>query len=288
MKRLIVNADDFGLTSGVNRAVIEGHERGIITSATLMANVPAFAEAAQLARERPGLGIGLHFNITEGHPIAPAAQVHSLTDGRSEFLGTVAAVAWRSLAGRLRTEEIVLELRAQIEKALASGLHLTHVDSHKHIHAVPQVFEAVVSTIPEYGIRAVRLPREPRRWNSAPSSLKLIKQTAATWGLAQLCRANLARLRDRRLRTADAFFGVARTGLWTKQWLIDVIEHLPEGVSELMCHPGYDDDKLYHVETRLHASRAEELRLLTDPDVAALLRVRAVQLINYSSIDRNG
>src|SRR5438067_13941566 len=133
MKSLIVNADDFGLTSGVNRAVIEGHCHGIITSATVMTNMPGFDEAARLAREHPSLGVGLHFNITQGQPLAPASQVRSLTNARGEFLKP-RAIAWRSLAGELRAAEIIIELRAQIERALAAGLRLTHIDSHQHAH----------------------------------------------------------------------------------------------------------------------------------------------------------
>src|SRR2546426_614089 len=124
MKQLIVNADDFGLTSGVNRAIIEGHCHGIITSATLMANMPGCDEAVQLARAHRSRGVGLHFNITQGRPIAPAAQIRSLTDGGGEFLTSSTALLWRSLAGRLQTEEVITELRAQIEKTLATGLRL--------------------------------------------------------------------------------------------------------------------------------------------------------------------
>src|SRR5262249_35921917 len=147
MKRLIVNADDFGLTAGVNRAIIEGHERGLISSATLMVNMPAFEDAARLAREVPSLGVGLHFNITQGRPVAGASRVPSLVDGRGEFWGTSGALLARAATGRLNPGEAALELRAQIERALGAGLRLTHVDSHKHSHALPQICEAILSTI---------------------------------------------------------------------------------------------------------------------------------------------
>jgi hopanoid biosynthesis associated protein HpnK len=283
MKSLIVNADDFGLTAGVNRAVIEGHERGIITSATLMANMPGFDEAARLARAHPSLGVGLHFNLTQGRPVAEAAQVHSLTNARGEFLGTGAMVAWRSLAGGLRTEEIRAELRAQLEKARAAGIQLTHIDSHHHIHALPQVFAAIARVLPECGIRAVRLPQE--RWRGAAASPKIIKQSVVAAGLAQLCRADRALLKSAGLRAADAFFGLARTGCWTKDWLLDVVARLPDGVSELMCHPGYEDGELRQARTRLLGARAVELKLLTEPEIAARLREREVELVNYSQVE---
>jgi chitin disaccharide deacetylase len=283
-KRLIVNADDFGLTSGVNRAIIEGHTRGAITSATLMANMPAFDAAVRLANDNPSLGVGLHINITQGRPVAEASRVGSLINDRGEFWGTSGAILKRMLAGKLKIEEVVVELRAQIEKALKAGLRLTHVDSHKHTHALPQICEAIISTIKEYGINAVRAPRERWRFDRGAESFEVIKQSAGAFGISQLCRVSDARLKKSNVRTPDFFFGVARTGFWTKSWLIDLIERLPAGASELMCHPGYEDAELDGVKTRLRASRTNELQLLTDPDVVAKLKENDVELINFSSL----
>lgn len=284
MRRLIVNADDFGLTAGVNRAIIDGHTRGMITSTTLMANMPAFDEAVRLAAEHPTLGVGLHFNITQGRPVAPAAQVRSLLNHRGEFPGTSTEVAKRLLTGGLRRAEVVTELRAQIEKARQAGIRLTHVDSHKHAHALPQVLEAIIDTIPDYGIRAVRLQRE--RWSSAGlfTSVWIAKQGAVSWLLAQLCRAGTGKLHRAGVRTTDAFFGITQTGFWTKTWLARLIEQLPAGISELMCHPGYVDAEISRAGTRLTSSREQELRLLTDPELLDLLRLRAVKLVNYTEV----
>lgn len=284
MKRLIVNADDFGLTSGVNRAVIEGHGHGIITSATVMVNMPGFDEAAQLAREHPSLGVGLHFNLTQGQPLAPASQVRSLTNERGEFLQSSSVMLWRALKNELREDEVAIELRAQIEKALAAGVQLTHVDGHQHAQAWPQVFAALARVLPEYGIHAVRLPRERLRWPGAGAPLKVFKQTAVACVLARLCMINATHLRQAGLRSPEAFFGIAQTGFWTKRRLMDVLEHLPEGVSELMTHPGYADGDLHKAQTRLLTSRETELNLFTDPDIATLLREQRVKLINYSQI----
>jgi chitin disaccharide deacetylase len=283
-KRLIVNADDFGLTSGVNRAIIEGHTRGAVTSATLMANMSAFDSAVRLAKEHPSLGVGLHINITQGRPVAEASRVGSLLNDRGEFWGTSGAVFKRLLAGRLKIEEVVVELRAQIEKALNAGLRLTHVDSHKHTHALPQICEAIISTVKDYGINAVRAPRERWRFDRGAESFEVIKQSAGAFGISQLCRVSDAKLKRSDMKKPDFFFGVARTGFWTKPWLIDLIERLPAGASELMCHPGYEDAELDVVKTRLRASRTNELRLLTDPDVVAKLKENGVELINFSGL----
>ncbi len=285
MKCLIVNADDFGLTAGVNRAVIEAHTSGIVTSTTVMVNMPAFDEAVRLAKEYPSLGVGLHFNITQGAPVAEASRVSSLLNERGEFFGTSTALLRQMLMGRLRLTDIETELRAQIEKALQAGLRLTHVDSHKHSHALPPVCEIIANVIGEYGIRAVRLPRETWRLPTRNFSAKLLKQSLGAWGLSQLCRVSESKLQRARVKTANAFFGVTHTGFWSKRWLLDLIVNLPEGVSELMTHPGYDDAELRQANTRLLESRAMEFSLLTDHDVAAAVRESSVQLINYAQLD---
>lgn len=283
MKCLIVNADDFGLTPGVNRAVIEAHTNGILTSATLMANMPAFDEAMRLAKENPTLGVGLHFNITQGLPIANASTVGSLLSERGEFLGTSTALLQRWITGRLRVQEIEIELRAQIEKVHQAGLRLTHIDSHKHSHALPPVCEAIINTIGDYGIKAVRLPRERWRFPRHNLSAKLITQSLGAFCLSQLCRVSASKFSN---RTANAFFGVSQTGFWSKRWLLELIGSLPEGVSELMSHPGYDDAELSQIKTRLLKSRANELALLTDLEVKETVRKSQVRLINYAQLER--
>jgi len=247
----------------------------------LMANMPACDMAIGLAKDHPSLGVGLHFNITQGRPVASASLVSSLIDGRGEFWGTSAALLGRALAGRLNTEEVIIELRAQIEKALQAGLRLTHLDSHKHTHALPQICKAIIATINDYGINAIRLPREEWRFDRDARSFKLIAQSAGAFGVSQLCRISDSALKRSNVKTPDYFFGVSRTGFWTKSWMIEMIERLPEGVSELMCHPGYNDAELDSVKTRLRESRMNELMLLTDPDIVAKLKENDVKLINF-------
>ncbi len=285
MRYLIVNADDFGLTAGVNRAVIEAHSRGVVTSATVMVNMPAFDEAVRLAKAHTSLGVGLHFNITQGAPVAETSRVSSLLNERGEFFGASTALLRQMLTGSLRVADIEIELRAQIEKALQAGLRLTHVDSHKHSHALPPVCEIIANVIGDYGIRAVRLPREAWRLPTRNLSVKLIRQCIGAWGLAQLCRFSESKLRNAGVKTADAFFGVTHTGFWSKQWLLELIATLPEGVSELMTHPGYDDMELRQADTRLLESRATEFSLLTDPEIVAAIRKNGIQLINYSQLE---
>lgn len=282
MKYLIVNADDFGLTEGVNRAIREAHQTGLLTSATLMANMPAFADAVGLAHSLPALGVGLHFNITQGHPVADPALVRSLLNEQGEFLGTTTALAKRALTGQLVKREIATELRAQIEKAHAAGISLTHIDSHKHAHLLPPVFGMVAELASEYGIRAIRLTRErPRLTFNSP---KQLKQASVALALARLSQFNAPKLDAVGLHSTDHFLGVAETGFWTQAWLLDKLAHLPAGSTELMCHPGYDDQALGGSQTRLRASRQVELQCLTDPAVIAAVRQHQVELRHFGQL----
>jgi hopanoid biosynthesis associated protein HpnK len=284
MKGLIVNADDFGLTPGVNRAIIEAHTQGIVTSTTLMANMPAFAEAVELARAQPRLGVGLHFNITQGRPVAAPSKVPSLLNAAGEFLGTSTKLARRSWLGQLNPEDVRRELCAQLEKLAATGLTLTHLDGHQHAHAWPAVLRVIEQTLADYNIHAVRVPREQVRWSRALSSPKRFKQSLTASGLRWLCRSSVHALAAAQLRTPAAFFGVAQTGIWSRAWLLDLLDHLPEGVSELMCHPGYADAELRQTGTRLSASREAELRLLTAPEIQAAVRARKVELLHFGQL----
>jgi hopanoid biosynthesis associated protein HpnK len=284
MRQLIVNADDFGLTRGINRAIIEAHECGIVTSTTIMVNMSGFEEAVQMAKAQPSLGVGLHFNITQGRPVAPIEKVRSLLTRKNEFPGTSTAIARRLLTGGLKTEEVVIELRAQIEKARNAGLKLTHLDSHKHSHALPQVFAAILRTIPDYGIRAVRLQRERTHLSEALKSPAIFKQSAVAAALSLLCRNGQQKMRDSGLFTTDNFYGIAQTGYWTQEWINQLMDSLPEGVSELMCHPGYVDLEMSQAGTRLLHSRQQELHLLVAAESRRLIEARQITLINYSHL----
>jgi hopanoid biosynthesis associated protein HpnK len=283
MKQLIVNADDFGLTLGVNRAIIEAHTRGIVTSATLLANMPAFDDAVRLAKAHPTLGVGLHFNISQGRPVAKTAEVRSLLAPNGEFLKPY-RLALNSAADEVNMFEIMREFRAQAEKLLAAGLTITHVDSHKHAHALPPVFYAMRDTMGLFGINAMRLPRERVRWLRALRSPKRFKQGVRAAGLTFFCGPYPKLLDEFEALTTDHFFGAAQTGFWSKRWLLTLLKKLPEGTSELMCHPGYDDAVLGASRTRLRASREAELRLLTDPEVVACARAQGIELINFGQL----
>jgi len=290
MKRLIVNADDFGLTAGVNQAIIEAHQDGLISSTSLLANGEAFADAISVSRRAPGLGVGIHLNLTEGKPVAPAAGVHSLINGRGLFARKPAGL-WRAiLLGRVSSTEIERELRAQIEKVLAAGTVPTHLDSHKHVHALPALGEMSVRLASQYGVKAIRSITETRTALSyllarfPRAKVKILRQRLSSFALSALSRGWRRRLPHAALACAEHFYGVTVTGFLDEEVLREILLHLPDGTSELMCHPGYVDRALRQTPTRLLEEREREYQALTRPHIKLLARDLGIQLINYGEL----
>lgn len=288
MRRLIINADDFGLTPGVNRAIIESHQHGIVTSSTMMANSAAFDDAVTLAKSADGLSVGCHVVIVDGSPLAPLKEVPSLLgDGGNGFVDGIASFANRALRGKLNPNEIAAEACAQMRKIQTGGIELTHFDSHKHTHMFPAVFRPLLQAAKECGIRAVRNPfaplreltfahlmRRPRLWVRS-SQLGILQQFAAQFR---------SEVEAAGLRTTDGSLGVLVTGVLDESLFAAIAGSLPEGTWEFVCHPGYNDAALAGVKTRLRASRESELRVLTSPTSRSLLQRYGIDLINYSEL----
>ncbi len=258
-RRLIVNADDLGFTRDVNTGILEAHQRGILTAATLMANGAAFDHAVALARENPSLDVGCHLVLVGGPEQPP----------------TVRHLAVRVLASRSR-EWIEQELSAQVEKMLRAGLDPSHLDTHKHTHLLPPVLKAVCRVARRFGIPWVRRPFDLPLTGSAPLATRGVN--AAVGLLRRPFSSALAR---HQCRTTDHFAGFQWTGAFGAAELVRLIHSLPEGLTELMCHPGHCTDELRRARTRLKESRAAELRALVAPQVRQALREAGVELTNY-------
>jgi len=287
MKRLIVNADDFGLTAKVNEAIIDGHSRGLISSTSLLANGEAFEDAVALSRQAPRLGIGVHWNLTEGKPVAPGSSIPSLVNGKGVFARTPGSL-WRAIIlGRVSTVDIERELRAQIEKILAASIAPTHLDSHKHVHALPVLGKMGIKLAREYGIGAIRCVAE--RWPAPGGLLRrypgatrtILRQLLNGCALALISRGWSRQLRRAGVACASHFYGLTATGLLDEEILGEILSHLPEGTSELMCHPGIVDNALRRTPTRLLEQRETEYRALTQPAMKRLAQDLGIQLINY-------
>lgn len=262
----MVNADDFGFTPDVNEGIVEAHHRGILTATTLMANGCAFEDAVRLAREVPTLDIGCHLVLVGGS---------SLLSGRP-FPLTVSRLLIAIAGKQIRPYD---ELRAQVRRIIDSGIGPSHLDTHKHTHLAPPVLDAVTCLSEEFSIPWVRRPFDfPLRAAVPP----VVRLTSNSLGL--LRRRFHRALERRHCRTTDHFAGFQITGRFQTAQLVELIGALPEGSTELMCHPGKCGPALRQARTRLKESREAELAALTAPEVKAALERAGVELVNYRQL----
>ncbi|MEJ2008393.1 MAG: ChbG/HpnK family deacetylase [Acidobacteriota bacterium] len=290
MKKLIVNSDDFGLTEGVNRAIIDGHRNGIITSATLMANGMAFDSAVAASTVAPALGVGVHLNLTQGRPVCPPSQVPSIVTVEGLFYPTPGILARRILTRKVTPREVEIELRSQIEKIASAGVRVTHLDSHKHIHLLPPLFGVVVKLAREYGIECVRCPVEPASSALGPlqsgreGRVRMGKQYVLGRALSTLAACQVKKLAHAGLYRTDHFYGLSQTGFLDAAILEKLLRAIPDGTGEIMCHPGYVDAALLGTRTRLRAQRETELAALTRPSIKRLVAELGIELISYEKL----
>ncbi len=292
MKRLIVNADDFGLTANVNRAILDGHCRGVITSTSLLANGEAFESAVALARQASRLGVGVHLNLTEGKPVAACLDIPSLVNGQGRFKRTPASL-WRAVVlRRVSAAHIEKELRGQIEKVLAAGIVPTHLDSHKHVHALPVLGKMAIRLAQQYGIPAIRCVAEHkhgaarllRRYPGATRTV--LRQLFNSCALTIVSRRWRGELQRAGLVCASDFYGLTATGFLDEETMREILSSLRDGGSELMCHPGLVDDDLRQTPTRLVGQREMEFQALTSPAIKLQARDLGIELVNYRDIAR--
>jgi hopanoid biosynthesis associated protein HpnK len=275
MKRLIVNADDFGMSPAINAGIIQAHRGGIVTSATIVANGASFAEAVRLAAANPELGVGVHLNLVEGRPVSPAPQVASLVDETGRLGGSSLAVAARQWLGRVDRDELLLELEAQIARVIDAGIQPTHVDSHMHTHCLPGIAEAVAAAAARFGIGRVRCAAErvsrPTR-DVSPGSW--MRSTVVSY----LATRSRHRLWARGLRTTDHFVGPRFMGRLDSRRLHSIIEGLPAGTTELMCHPAAAPEPPVRID------RVAELAALTSGRLRDAIAARSIRLVSFAAL----
>jgi hopanoid biosynthesis associated protein HpnK len=283
---LIVNADDFGLTTGVNRGIVEAHSTGIVTSTTLMANSAAFDDAVQLARSNPKLSVGCHLVLVDGSPLLGRDKVPSLMDPRNPgcFYQNISSFAQRALTGRFDANEIEAEATAQIRKLQSAGIQVSHVDTHKHTHMFPQVLRPLLAAAKACGVPAVRNPfgwmafsriaNRPQLWQRY-TQVKLLNLLAGKFRRA---------VADAGMLTTDGSVGVVATGSLDDRLIHFILETLPDGTWEFVTHPGYNDADLAGIHTRLRESRDLERQILSSPSMRELLNRNRIQLIPYRAL----
>lgn len=289
MRRLIINADDFGLTGGVNRAIVEAHEAGVVTSATLMANGQAFEDAVALAQSRPRLGVGCHVVLVDGAPLLDQTAVRSLLDGggssgNSHFREGIARFGALALLRRLNETEIEAEATAQIRKLQAAGIAVTHIDSHKHTHLFPRVLRPLLRAAASCGVMAIRNPFERMQGSQLAASPSLWRRWAEVGVLRSLARQFREAVQQAGISTPDGTLAIVATGSLNEGLLRLIVENLPDGTWELVCHPGYNDADLRGIRTRLRESREQELRILTSSFTRDLLAANGIEIVSFREL----
>jgi len=268
-KRLVVNADDFGFTPDVNAGIVEAHQQGILTATTLMANGDAFEDAVRLARKVGSLDVGCHL---------------VLTGGRSLHSGKLLPASVPQLLVAITRRQIPIydELAAQVRAIQKAGITPTHLDTHKHTHLAPQVLDAVSRLAAEFGIAWVRRPFDLPLTAARGHAPRLKRITN---GAVRLMRQRFHRvLESRGCRYTDHFAGFLLTGRFETEDLVRLLDALPPGSTELMCHPGRCGDALRQARTRLKRSRVRELEALVAPQVRQALDRNGIELVNYRQL----
>ncbi len=280
MKELIVNADDFGLSSGANRGIIKAWQEGILTSASLMVGGCAFKEAAALARAHQGLQVGLHLTLVQGSAVLEQQGVPSLTNHGGDFGDDAVLAGMRYFFLRPLRKKLHLEIEAQIEKCLDAGIELSHIDGHLNIHMHPVVFDILCQLMPRYGIKSFRLTRENLMTNLAVDRKRAAGKCADALIFASLagrCKGRLDRLG---IRYACEVKGLLNSGRMTGAYLLKALDSLGEGLTEIYFHPGVRP--CGELERRMpEYLHDEELAALTSPEVKQKLGRLGIKLRNY-------
>jgi chitin disaccharide deacetylase len=285
MRRLVVNADDLGLTIGVNDGIFDAHRHGILTSASLFANAPATPDAVRRTRLHPSLGVGVHLALVDGVPVLPPTHVPSLVEGDGRFRHSWKPFIVACLRGQVSLAQVEYELTAQVQRVLGAGITPTHLDAHKHVHGYPPIFAIVAGLAARFGIPVVRVPYERSFPLRVPSGDRRTRSTvrrqallnAATWPWA---RRNARTADSLDLRTPQ-FIGRMHTGVLDKPALHALLRSTGPGITELMVHPGYLDEALAHTGTRLLESRARELDLLCSLETRAVIAGERIDLVRH-------
>lgn len=290
MRRLIINADDLGLTEGVNHAILRAHQEGVVTSATLMANGSALQDAVTLVRNlssQKRFSVGCHLSLVDGVPVSEPAEVRTLLDGGKELRQTIGRFGIAARRGHISADEVEREATAQFRMLQNAGVKLSHFDAHKHAHMFPEILKPSLKAAANCGVRAVRNPFEgarPLPFSVLASNPNLLKRYFQVMGLRTMRSKWMRIVRQFGFKSPDGSLGVIVTGDLDARLFRAVVENMPEGTWELVCHPGYDDAGLAKVRTRLRAAREHELALLTSPETQHVIGRLGIELISYSEL----
>lgn len=280
-KRIIINADDFGLCAGVNKAVAQAHTNGVLTSTTIMANMPAAEEAVKIAKQLPSLGVGVHLNLFEGRPVSKDSCIDRLLDADGQFALSPSKLSLLSMGRHKIRNAIRTELASQIQWVIDNGLTPTHLDSHKHIHSFPSIFPIVCELARQFKITAIRFTYEPKQLSRAPWPLpseggrKRARKARTT--------AKINRMQNANFLKTDALLGVAHLGKINVNFFRAVTLYNPAATAEVMTHPGLADSAEPDKTRRLH-QRKVELEALCSEKTMQYFKDANIKLVHYGQL----
>lgn len=269
--RLIVNADDFGLSHGTNRAVVKAHREGILTSTSLMVNGDAANNALLLARETPTLAVGIHLTLVRGKSTLKPSEIIGVVNQRFEFDESPVRAGFRYYFNHELDHFLKQEIDAQFREFRTAGLQLDHVNGHLHFHLHPTIFAHLKRHYKAWGITTMRLTREPLLINLRLAFGHYFYRFSHSFIFDQLSSSAAPSLERRGIKHTDYTFGLMQNGRLTEKYLLRLIENLWPGTFEIFCHP--DEDEHEH-----------ELAALLSPRVKELIRQRGIELIRYSDL----
>lgn len=280
MGRLIIHADDFGLTETINEGIIHAYTKGIVTSTSIAANGSAFKHAVELHRLNPKLDVGIHLTLIEEWPLLETNQISSLVNQNGQFHQHAITFVKKYLTKKICPKEIEHELEAQIKKVIDYGIRISHVDSHQHLHVLPGIVSIILNLMEKYNIPAIRLPCEKINLRIMMSSGVSFTRVIHLVILNLLC----SKVKNRPALHTDYFAGFLYSGCLHKKNFERLINHLPRhGTCEIMCHPGMDTQNIHYGHWRYHWS--DELMALTDPKISNLIRQKGFQLTSYQDLN---
>lgn len=271
LKRLIVNADDFGLSHSVNEAVVRAHQEGILTSASLMVNEAGFDDAVKLAKQNPGLAVGLHLTLLQGHSTLPAEKIPGLVNERREFGNDPVFVGFVYFIQHRLREQLRAEIHAQFEKFRSTGLRLDHVNGHLHLHLHPAIFQILMEDSDRLGIQQMRLTRDclARSWKISRGHW--FYKISHAFIYERLSRRARKSLEQKKIRHAQISFGLLQNARVDEDYILKLLPELPNGDSELYSHPSLDKFK-------------HEFDAMVSPRVKEKIKTLGIKLIRYSDL----
>lgn len=284
---LIINGDDFGLSRAVNRAIIEAHRRGVLTSASLMVNEDAAHDAVFKARETPTLAVGLHLSLVRGKAGLPATEIGSIIDSQGNFSSSPTLAGLRYFFSARARRALRKEMRSQFERFASTGLRFSHVDGHNHLHMHPVVFAELISLCEEFGVRRIRVVDGDSQIHAAILGRRGLDERVISWTFNFLSRACHRKLAGRGFVVPRAVHGLFHTGRMDEDYLLQLLQRLPrDGASEIYLHPLSADDS--ETERLDNSGGVKELAALLSARVRSEIEAHGFRLATYDTIKGNG